>query len=157
MIHFYTEYRDEFISGVAVYLNTENSFYYEPWNNVDFSLLVGNSYASLDISIGTGRVCQLTGLSPRDAWIEQKLSHPKATLGCLKVSLPNECQAGMGLQYAPEWRTYFDDASGWICIGSPCCVSSDEVILFACNTIAVVSNGNLKSVWIKPVFLESNL
>ena len=62
-------------------------------------------------------------------------------------------QEGTGIQYASDWQTYFNGKTGWVCIGNPDCNSKSKGVEFAKNTVAVIDNEQLSSIWIKPQFI----
>ncbi len=153
MITFSILHKKITLSGRAQYISEENSFFYSPWNNVDFSITIGNGYNSLDVDLKTGRILQLTGLNPRNRWIEKEISTPKAQPGNLLVQLDSDYTQGTGIQYANDWHTYFNMDTGWVCIGSTKYSNNSQTVMFANNSIAAISNGTLCSVWIKPYFV----
>ena len=69
------------------------------------------------------------------------------------VSLDRKYQEGTGIQYASDWQTYFNGKTGWVCIGNPDCNSKSKGVEFAKNTVAVIDNEQLSSIWIKPQFI----
>ena len=78
MIRFSAEFCHIDYDGYAQYSIEENSFYYEPWNDVDFSIIIGKGYSSLDLNLDTFNVLQLTGFNPRKNWVSQALAVPKS-------------------------------------------------------------------------------
>ena len=78
MITFTFIHKDDILSGKAQYIKNENSFFYEPWNNVNFSILIGNGYNSLDVNLQTKKALQLIGLNPQMNWIRKNLIVPQA-------------------------------------------------------------------------------
>ena len=56
MIRFTVAYENIVFKGQAQYLKDEYSFFYNPWSNVNFSILIEKGYNSLDIELETGRV-----------------------------------------------------------------------------------------------------
>lgn len=62
-------------------------------------------------------------------------------------------QKGSGIQYVDNWKTYYDEENGWICIGNPQC-ENGVAVEFAQNTLAVIDNRELKAIWIKPEFIK---
>ena len=52
-----------------------------------------------------------------------------------------------------EWKTFYDPSTGWVCIGNPVADKDEIAVKFATDTIAVLSNDNLKSLWLRPVFI----
>lgn len=87
MMQFIITYKNIVFNGKAQYLKDENSFFYDPWNDVNFSILIGYGYNSLDINLENGRVLQITGINPNYNWIEKKLVPPILKRGILTVSL----------------------------------------------------------------------
>ena len=152
MICFSVEFCHINYNVYAQYIIEENSFFYDPWNDVDFSIIVGKGYNSLDLNLDSDNVLQLTGYNPRKKWISQALVIPKNKTGLLKVHISKKQQKGSGLQYVDDWKTFYDEKSGWICIGNPQC-ENDPAVEFAKNTLAVIVNSELKAVWIKPMFI----
>ncbi|MBE5934271.1 MAG: hypothetical protein E7262_00580 [Lachnospiraceae bacterium] len=155
MIKFYINFKTTDFVGEAQYLENELSFYYEPWNNVDFSIIIGSSYCSLDVDLTSGKVLQLTGFNSKKEWIEKTVNVPKALTGELLVK-SNDIVfgVGMGVIYEEEWKTYYDVTNKWICIGNIDYSDECQAVRFADNTIAVVKKNNLWSIWIKPQFVE---
>ena len=153
MIGFSVLYKNINFLGEAQYIDDESSFYYKPWNYVDYALVIGNGYNSLDVNLKTMNVVQLTGLNPKRNWIKKNLSVPYAQPGELLVLLNENYQGGTGVQYAKNWETYFNLDTGWICIGNPNYASTDKAVIFANNTVAVVREKTLLSVWIRPRFI----
>lgn len=152
MICFSAEFCHIDYDGYAQYSIEENSFYYEPWNDVDFSIIIGKGYSSLDLNLDTFNVLQLTGFNPRKNWVSQALAVPKSKTGILKAHISEDQQKGSGLQYVDDWETYYDEKSGWICIGNPQC-KNGLTVEFAENTLAVIVDSELKAVWIRPKFI----
>ena len=46
MIRFIVDYKNIVFNGEAQYLKDEYSFFYNPWNDVNFSVLIENGYNS---------------------------------------------------------------------------------------------------------------
>lgn len=153
MIRFIVDYKNIVFNGEAQYLKDEYSFFYNPWNGVNFSVLIENGYNSLDVKLENGRVFQMTGLNPDYNWIEKELVIPVSQPGILMVSFDRKYQEGTGIQYASDWQTYFNGKTGWVCIGNPDCNSKSKGVEFAKNTVAVIDNEQLSSIWIKPQFI----
>lgn len=153
MMQFFIEYKTININGEPQYLKEEHSFIYMPWNNVNFSIMIGEGYNSLDLNLDNGYILQLSGFNHNYNWIEKELVIPKFKSGYLKVLFKKNYASGTGIQYITDWHTYFDKRTGWICVGHPDCQSDWGRVEFAKNTIAVVSDGKLKSIWIKPKFI----
>ena len=131
MMRFIITYENTAFNGQAQYLKDEYSFFYDPWNDVNFSVLIEQGYNSLDIKLETGRVLQVTGINPSYNWVEKKLVPPVSQRGTLTVLLDEKHQEGTGIQYANDWKTYFDYKTGWVCIGNPDCNIDSKSVEFA--------------------------
>ena len=153
MMRFIITYENVVFNGQAQYLKDESSFFYDPWNAVNFSILIEQGYNSLDINLETGRVLQVTGINPNYNWIEKELVTPVFKRGILTVSFDEKRQEGTGIQYANDWQTYFNYKTGWVCIGNPDCNSESKSVEFAQNSVAVIDDGQLSSIWIRPQFV----
>lgn len=153
MMRFIITYENIVFNGQAQYLKDEYSFFYDPWNDVNFSILIEHGYNSLDIKLENGRVLQVTGINPNYNWIEKELVAPVFQRGILTVSFDEKCQEGTGIQYASDWQTYFNYKTGWVCIGNPDCNIKSKSVEFAKNSVAVIDNGQLSSIWIRPQFI----
>lgn len=94
MIRFSINYEDFNLIGKAQYIENENSFYYVPWNDVDFSIMLGNGYNSLDVNLDVKYILQLTEFNPKYNWIEKDILSPIEKQGCLMVLLDDDYQSG---------------------------------------------------------------
>ena len=152
-MRFIITYENTVFNGQAQYLKDEYSFFYDPWNDVNFSVLIEQGYNSLDMKLETGRVLQMTGINPSYNWLEKRLVPPVSQRGILTVSLDEKHQEGTGIQYANDWKTYFDYKTGWVCIGNPDCNIDSKSVELANNSVAVIDNEQLSSIWIRPQFV----
>ena len=80
-------------------------------------------------------------------WLTQKSM--AELFGCssdnISLHLKNIFEAG-------ELKSYFDPNNGWVCIGELSTFEDKEVIEFARNTIVVLKDGEIISLWLKPTF-----
>ena len=53
-------------NGTPVYIESENSFSFEPWNECNFSILIGKGYNSLDVNLNTKKIVHVSGLNPKN-------------------------------------------------------------------------------------------
>ena len=154
-MEFDTNYKKINLIGEAQYLKNENSFFYEPWNNVDFSIIIGNSYSSLDVKLSNMKVVQLTGFNSKDNWIEKKIDVPKAMTGELLIKgKQGDFCTGSGIHCEETWETYYNPDNGWICIGNYEYCKTGQAVKFANNTVAVIKGTKLWAIWINPKFIE---
>lgn len=152
LMRFYIKYENTAFYGSPQYFLDDESFFYDPWNDTDFSIYIGDSYLSLDIILKSGEVKQFSGFSPRNNWIERSLSVPNYRFGSLYVCMDTETEPGVGIRYSGNFKCFFDRQSGTLCIGNPDDLLNCESVKFAQNTVAAIRDGKLISVWIKPVF-----
>lgn len=136
-------------SGSVVYIREENSFDFIPSRNADITLLLG--YLHVGVDSETMIVQQVWGLSPFEGWNRKALNVPSFIGG--ELLLEGELQPGMTyrIDRSETWIAKFDSKSGWFCIGDCETKKNDSVIEFANNTVAVISDGLLKAIWLKPV------
>jgi len=149
MIKFAT--RDSFQNrSYVTYCLAENSFSSSPLVNSDIGILIG--YVNIGIDSETMLVKQVWGYSSKAVWKEKKLKTPDFTPTGVLVC--GNLLPGMTYRYdnAGDWDTQFDPESGWICIGNIEVEDFDTAVEFMRNGGFVISNGSLKSIWLKPDF-----
>ena len=135
------------VKGIAKYIRSEYSFDFEPTQSSSYDVLVGDLTISFDVDLNAK---QVWGYNPNLGWIDEKLSLPTAVQGTL--NLANEIDNPQRIDGSKEWKTYYDSCTGWVCIGISNKERNDLAVEFATNTIAVLNDGNLKAIWIKPLF-----
>lgn len=149
MFRFKINNNNKIHSGSLMYYRDENSFDFIPSNNTDIFLLVGYLHIGIDSETMTAQ--QVWGLQPYEFWIKKTLDVPNFILGELMV----EGDIVPGMTYRIEgcenWTTEFDSETGWVCIGESKKIINDLFIKFADDTIAVINNGKLKALWLKPI------
>ncbi|MFW9332016.1 hypothetical protein ACN6AX_02135 [Paenibacillus polymyxa] len=140
-------------NGQVIYVKDENSFDFDPSLSADFSILVGYLNITFDTESKLAR--QIWGLSPLDVWIEKPLVVPTAMLGGLLLVSGVEMESGecQRIVDVNSWKTFYDKCSGWVCIGDPKYDNDETAVEFAKDTISVLRNNTLKSLWLKPVFV----
>ena len=107
------------------------------------------AYVSLDTVCETGMVVHISGLSPKESWIEKKLDIPNAKQGYLIAQFDEPPMKGIGINYDRSWNTYYDDGNKFICIGDYHTNDNDDCIEFANNIIAVIRGTHLIAIWAK--------
>lgn len=148
MFRFKVNSTDNIHAGSLIYCKGENSFDFVPSNNADILFLVGYLHIGVDSETMTAQ--QVWGLQPYESWIKKTLSIPDFIKGQLMVE--GDILPGMSyrIEGSENWISQFDSQTGWVCIGESEKVKSDSFIKFADNTIAVINEGKLKSIWLKP-------
>lgn len=137
-----------------IYSKEEQSFFTEPEAPGGFSIMIKGGYTGLDVSLISSTLYCVSGLSPQKTWEKAKLEYPSAIQGVVKVQFDFDVQQGMGIDYAIDWKTFYDKSTGVICIRNsniPCDAVNVE---FTNNTVATIVNGNLVAVWLKPIFVK---
>lgn len=134
--------------GKLIYKKEENSFDFLPSKNADITLLLGYLYVGIDSEMMS--VEQVWGFCPFESWYEQKLEYPRAFEG--KLFLKEKLDPGMSYKMDGKWTVKYDPESGWVCLGNDAISANDVAIEFAHNSIAVIADSMLKSLWLKPEF-----
>lgn len=117
-------------------------------NETNFHILI--NYIDLTVD-ENNHVVELRGYSPYESWIKSNCKAPILHQGILKVETLKE----PGFSYRiddKEWPVYFNVDEGWVCIGSP--EKCENSVEFISNCIAVIDQGKLVSIWLKPKFTE---
>ncbi len=135
------------------YSKEDQSFSTIPEIPSEYSIMVKGNYTSLDVSLNTSTLCCVSGFNPQSTWIKAKLVYPKFVKCAVQVGFDNEPQLGTGMDYALDWKTYYDSKQGVVCIGK-CLLPIDSVnVEFNSNTGVSIVNGKIIAIWIKPRFL----
>jgi hypothetical protein len=110
------------------------------------SLLVNDVQLEID---GENRVLFVWGLCPHTSWAALMQGAPPARPARLRV-IGLELQPGTSkrLNADARWRVSADRRSGWICLGD--FQAAGEAIQFAPGAVAVLADGALKALWLKP-------
>lgn len=133
------------------YFISESYFDCNPSVNVDINIAM----AYLNLGVDSEDMCVkcFWGFSPRESWKKANLFVPTAVEG--KLRLVEELEAGFTWRIDKNkmWKSYFDEKSGWYCIGNPRIEGEDDAVKVLKNLIVVVDDANsLKAVWVQPVF-----
>lgn len=133
------------------YIFSDYSFDMEPAvKEIGFYILINN----LDLIVDeNNKVVQLSGFCPCNNWIEMSSLVPKYERGILRVVTELQLGFSFRLNNKHPWPVYINKKEGWICIGDP--EKNGEAAEFLNNCVAVINNGELVSVWLKPKFLGS--
>lgn len=134
------------------YIIKDSAFDCTPYVNVDINIAI----AYLNLGVDSEDMCVkcLWGFSPRESWKLDELFVPDSVEGVLR--LVGEYEAGLTWRIDGNkmWESYFDQKSGWYCIGTPTLEEENTAVKVINNLIVVVNNvGELKAVWIHPIFI----
>lgn len=138
----------ECINGEIFY--HKNEFIFETNNgNGEFSLLIGKGYCELSVAKFNLRVYSFGGVNFKDTWIDKNLEIPNSVKGELYVN--NIVNNNDGIWYTENWNTYYDKKNNFICIGDYIVNENIIGVEFCKNIIAIVDQGQLKSIWLKNI------
>lgn len=140
--------KDCFDEQKVVYDEREMGFMCLKCAPVCVSLLL----AYIEIQFDGEDMCakEISGLSPKGTWKKARLAKPENVLkGALK--LEENFEWGVYRLDADDgWETFYDEESGWVCVGEPDSAADGSNINFISNAIATIDKkGELKALWIK--------
>jgi hypothetical protein len=136
--------------GKPYYIYEDYSFDYDPLLSSDATVLV--EYIQLAVDTCRNQVKYIFGYHPNVHWISMNLAIPKYINGNLFVEGEIETGDNIRIVQIGAWKTYFDENSGWVCVGDPSFTEQDMAVKFATDTISVIREGLLRSLWVKPIF-----
>lgn len=147
---------DKLENRKEIYIINENSFDCYPVINIDLTISI--AYLNLGVDSEDMFVKCMWGLSPQKSWKNVKLATPCAKKGNLRLKGKYELGKSYRLDKDKFWESYFDETTGWYCLGNPNLLKEDVAVEIIQNMIIVLKNERfLKSVWIKPVFVEKHI
>ena len=133
------------------YSVTERSFEYDSISKADIFFLI--SYLELGFDSDDNLLKSISGLSFQESWKECKLCEPQGEEGTIR--LIKECESGKTYRLDKNviWDSYYDNTTGWFCLGEPMVEQTYKTIKVFNNAyIMLDDSGEIKSLWIKPVF-----
>lgn len=138
------------------YILSEQSF--DSYNSTNTDITISVAYLILGVSSSDMYVKCLWGFSPRESWQVKKLDVPVSGDG--ELQLLGNYDGGTSIRIDninDMWESYFDEYIGWFCIGDPINKEGDRAVRIAQNMIVAINNaGNLKSIFIKPTFVDKH-
>ena len=141
------------LEGTLLYLEKEQSLYYEPWEKSDFSIMLGAAYTGLDVQSSTGKVVQISGLNPKKTWIEKTLCFPNACEGTLVFKKETPLLRGTAVDYAMGLHTFYDRERSCICIGNVVTDDQYKRVEFCKGVVAVLDKKRLLAIWAKIILI----
>ena len=147
------QYSENINEGQAVYNKSDNFFDFIS-NNIGDSITLLIGYIQLTIDANTNQLVRVWGPHPYRLWKEHSLDVPKAKKGI--VIIENDYEASIAYR-EPEmqgWKTYYDQKSGWVCVGDP--KIKETAIMFATDIFVVIKDNEIKALWIKPKFVDKD-
>lgn len=143
--------KNDFKEGTVQYIKEDYSFDYKPLRNTDIGIEI--AYLIIGIDSVTMLARYVWGYSPMDSWQGARLIKPKSVKKSLKLLGEYEGGYTWRLDKDGTWDSYFDEITGWYCIGDTYVSESDLCVEFAENTLAVLCGKKLKSIWLHPEFI----
>ena len=150
MIEFQVIRHKEIQKGEVIYVDSEKSFDFKPLLNSDISIVFG--YLNLGIDSETMQAQQVWGFSPKESWQYKNIEVPKHIKGNLKLVGEYEPGLSWRVDTNKPWKSYFDNKSGWYCIGSYNLDNECVCVEFCTDTIAIMNKSILQAILLKPNF-----
>jgi hypothetical protein len=113
------------------------------------------SFATLQVEVGIehGELLYPWGLFPNTCWQVGNLTVPALQAGRVRVVVGEDpLQAGVAVLFSDSsaWPVVWDPNSGWICFGNVTSRFDAIAIEYAKNSVAVIADGQLLSLWLRP-------
>jgi hypothetical protein len=149
---FQINYADNYVEKKELlYIPNEYSFTSETSIiGIDFYIAIN----MLSLTVVDTKVVEVDGFCPYGAWIKMHFDVPKYQKGSLQVLDDLEPGFSYGLD-ENDWPVYFNPLTGWVCVGEP--EANGEAVEFMHNGVAVVNQGQLVSLWLKPTFCQNEV
>ncbi len=130
------------------YITNEYSFDMEPSiQEANFAILINNIELTVDKN---DFIVQVSGFCPHTTWIKSNYHIQNYKNGKIKVL--NTLKSGFSYRINKnELPVYFNDKEGWICVGNPDKLGQGIEFINCC--VAIVEQGELISLWLKPRIL----
>ncbi|WP_294547367.1 hypothetical protein [uncultured Pseudoflavonifractor sp.] len=153
-MHFFYKASTNVMKGSLYYITEEQSLACLPLRKSDYSLVLGQSYCSLDILLETKEAVQIAGWNSIKRWKHHSLQAPKSSPGHLYLSTEEKLLSGSGRNYGLHWETYYDPRTSWICMGESTNLRGCECIAFREGLIAALRENLLISIWGRVHFID---
>ena len=126
------------------YTPEEYSFGVEPTVlAIDFDIVVNY----LILTAVEGKIIEVSGFCPYGAWTKSSYTVSKYTKGILRVI--DNLEPGFSYRLNDvDWPIYVNVQTGWVCVGNP--TAPGEGVEFMDNCVAIIGNGELVALWLKP-------
>lgn len=144
---FIIKYSNSIEQKKLTYLADECSFDIEPTiHEINFDVVINK--LNLTVAGDDNRIVQVWGFCPYSLWIKANYNVPQYARGILKVATDLKPGFAYAINNDSEWPVYVNAKTGWICIGNP--EKSEKAVEFITDCVAVVYNGELVALWLKP-------
>ncbi|MEU5599171.1 hypothetical protein [Streptomyces sp. NPDC020298] len=106
----------------------------------------------LEVDIESREVLFAWGYFPNVRGTVSKLKAPRISPGCVRISSDHPFEPGVSYEIpGGRWHVSSDPSSGWITIEQGDVTDADFVQI-ASGTVLGIENGDLVSIWLRPVF-----
>lgn len=111
---------------------------------------IGIGFAGVEIDSENKNVIGVKGLLPRSIWLKKKLKTPNSFKGKLTIRTEGvDVRNKTYIQINKQDDTYYDDKSGWICIGERKVYDFDDCVEFLEGAIIVLRDNKVISLWLR--------
>jgi hypothetical protein len=150
------------IEGVLTYSDSEYGFSFSARDGEALGERLGSGGVTsvvigtlqLEVDIQSREILFPWGYFPNVRRAVASLSPPRSIEGRVSISSDEHFEPGVSLEIpGNEWQDSYDPSSGWVAIRLNA-ASDATFVQIADGTILGIDNGNLVSVWLKPVFIE---
>ena len=106
----------------------------------------------MEVAVDSSQSLYIWGYSPMGKWKKAVLTPPNASYGALvaRHTLSLIPGVAVGLEDMVLPNALFDPDAGWFCMGSKNLPTDSVAVEFATGCIAVLVNGAIFSLWVKP-------
>lgn len=110
---------------------------------------IGIGFAGIEIDPDEKKVIGVKGLLPRSIWLKKRLKTPNAFKGILRVRTEGvDIRNKTYIQICKQEDTFYDEKTGWICIGERKVYDFDDCVEFLGGAILVLRDNKVISLWL---------
>ncbi|MBC7352016.1 MAG: hypothetical protein H5U08_06630 [Thermogutta sp.] len=148
------------LSGYPIYSIKDYAFDFVPASESQFQARFGSAgegilvtdTEQLIVGIETGLLLHVYGYSPYMKWKMCDRVPPSSRGGGVWVHCVRPLLSGAGEDVREHLgdAVWFNPQAGWVCLGDVSFVPRDSAVEFASGTVAVIDEGQLRAVWVRP-------
>jgi hypothetical protein len=143
------------ISGRLLYSADECSFVFQA-DGLPYAITT-IQLNDLQLAVNAeGRVLYPWGYCPLIRFAETKHIPPPSRSGTLLIQFVDDLIPGVTVRLINEsgWPVAINRQEGWVCLGDPLPPQCCEVVEFASSAVAVLSEGKILALWLKPSIIH---
>jgi len=150
---FYMNDKTGLILSEPKYDIEEQSFFFDPSLESDFTLMLGCSYLGLNIFLKSRMLVSFSGYCPKHLWHEEILQPPQRVVsGMVVIECNDTLISGAGIYLFEQTNLFYDKNSNWCCVKALNNIQADVNIEFAPNCVISLSGGNFVALWFKLIY-----